>query len=398
MAIDDKDTEVPSTPVPPTTENADVSATPPDVGKEGDIKAESPTASEPPKVVDDAGDELSPEEVEIMARLTGSKNDEPKTPPTEDKETTGDKKSEEPPKSTEEPTVEDDPTAEDVDGIKLPNSHELAAYKGKTRERIEQFTTKLKEVVPEAQAFRNIITPIKEAGITPEQFRAWNDLAVDLRSKDPARRQFAVAAIHNMAKETGYVGESTPIQAPEPTEALDILKNLEASNDIDPADAARIREALKPKATATKAPATQQTQAPQRDYEQESRIAAQQAAFQVAKANAHEILNSTVATLPATDHATFVADVNAEIARIEGALAQNNRLDEVRNINRFASRMQTAINAVLKNRQQVRRPITPNTQSLSATPPPTSGSTGPQFGTEEYDLALLQGKVSVPQR
>lgn len=388
MTVDAKETEVPSTPASPsapaTPEVVTTPAVPPE-GKSGDtptappaVSAETPAPT--PKVVDEAGDELTPEEQDVMARLTGQKTEEKKT--------------------TETPVVSDTPaappvetppveTVEEVGGIKLPSSHELAGYKPETRKRIEQFTAKLKETAGPATAFTSLVDGFRAVGVTPEQFHAWQDLGLDLRSKDPAVRQAAITGLHQLALKTGL-----KVDAPEPDNSAVIAKitELEKSLDLDPAHAEALRGALKAKAPAPKAP---EAAPPAREQAPDPRQLVQQAVFaerlERAKYEAQTSLAEVAAQLPAAEHQTFQADVYAEVAKIEAGLSPEARDNTLQ----WGARMRTAAKNVLSRRQAPASQTRPVTQSLRPTTPNPSQSDDPQPGTEEYELGILTGKIPV---
>lgn len=390
MTVDAKETEVPSTPASPsapaTPEVVSTPAVPPE-GKSGDTPTAPPAVSAekpatPTKVVDDAGDELTPEEQDVMARLTGQKTEEKKTAETPVVSDT--------PAVPTTPVVETPPveTVEDVGGIKLPSSHELAGYKPETRKRIEQFTAKLKETVGPATAFTSLVDNYRAAGVTPEQFHAWQDLGLDLRAKDPATRKAALDSLHQLAIKTGL-----KVDAPEPDNSAVIAKitELEKSMDLDPAHAEALRGALKARPAAPKPP-----EAPPVQQAPDPRQLVQQAVFaeriERAKYEAQESLAEATAQIPVADHKTFQADVLAEIARVEANLPPA----EKDNTLKWGSRMRAAAKTVLSRRQAPAPSQTrPVTQSLRPSTPSTSQSDDPQPGTEEYEIGILTGKVAV---
>ncbi len=391
MTIDAKETEVPSTPASPsapaTPEVVSTPAVPPE-GKSGDTPTappavSAPTPAAPAKVVDEAGDELTPEEQDVMARLTGQKTEEKKTAETPVVSDTPAAPT--PTTPVETPPVE---TVEEVGGIKLPSSHELAGYKPETRKRIEQFTTKLKETVGPATAFTSLVDNYRAAGVTPEQFHAWQDLGLDLRAKDPATRKAALDSLHQLAIKTGL-----KVEAPEPDNAAVIAKiaELEKSLDLDPAHAEALRGALKARPAPAKAP-----EAPPAPAGPDPRQLVQQAVFaerhERAKYEAQESLAEATAQIPVADHKTFQADVLAEIARVEATLPPA----EKDNTLKWGSRMRAAAKTVLSRRQAPPVPQTrPVTQSLRPSTPNLSQSEEPQPGTEAYEIGILTGQIAV---
>lgn len=392
MTIDAKESEVPSTPASPSAPAApEVVSTPtaPTEGKSGDTPAAPPAASAetpaaPTKVVDEAGDELTPEEQDVMARLTGQKTEEKTKTETPVVSATPTPTT---PEVAATPVVE---TTEEVGGIKMPSSHELAGYKPETRKRIEQFTTKLKETVGPANAFTSLVDNYRAVGVTPEQFHAWQDLGLDLRSKDPATRKAAIDGLHQLAVKTGFKAE-----APEPDTSAVIAKiaELEKSMDLDPAHAEALRNAV----TARKAPAPKAPEPEPAPPAVDPRQLVQQAVMaervERAKYEAQESLAEAAAQVPVADHKTFQADVMAEVAKIEAGLAD--KPAELNNTLKWGARMRAAAKIVLDRRQAQAPTARPVTSSLRATTPATAHSDDPQPGTEEYELGVLTGKIAI---
>lgn len=388
MTTDAKETEVPSTPAP--LPETPVSETPvtetPVVDKGGETPAAPPAASAketppPTKVVDEAGDELTPEEQDVMARLTGQKTEEKTTatPVVAEKVVT--------------PPVETPPaeTVEEVAGIKLPSSHELAGYKPETRKRIEQFTTKIKEIEGPATAFTSLVDGYRALGVTPEQFHAWQGLGQDLRAKDPTVRQAAIESLHQIALKTGLKVEAAE---PDNTAVLAKINELQQSMDLDPAHAEALRTVLNTRKPAPAKPAAESVAPPQPD----PRILVQQAVMnerlERAKYEAQESLAEAAALIPVNDQQAFQAEVMGELAKIE----TNMRPEDLNNTMKWGSRMRTAAKTVLSRRQAQNPTTVRPTQSLRPTTPNVSQSDEPQPGTEAYEIGVLTGKIQVKQR
>lgn len=396
MTTDAKDTEVPSTsaPLPEAAAPETKVEAAPIVDKGGDTPAAPPAASaketpasvEPKPVLDDNGIELSPEEQETMARLTGQDTKK------KDEAPAAEKPAAEAPKTPEAPAAPVVETAEEIGGIKLPTSHELAGYKPETRKRIEQFTKTIKEAVPLADSFTGLVDGFRAVGVTPEQFHAWQDLGIELRSKDPGVRKAALDTLHDLAVKTGL-----KVEAPEPdnTAVLAKIQELEKSLDIEPAHAEALRAALAAKPAKQPAPPPANP-APvnQPDPRQMVQEALMQDRIAQGKYSAQEALAEAAAKLPVADHETFQQEVIAEVAKLEASL-QNNPA-ELNNTLKWGARMRTAANIVLSRRNaantsQTRLP----TQSLRSTTPNAGQTDDPQPGTEEYELGILTGKIQV---
>jgi hypothetical protein len=384
MTTDAKETEVPSTsaPLPDTAAPATPVVEAPIADKGGETPAAPPAASAetpvtPTKVVDDHGDELTPEEQDVMARLTGQKTEEKTVVATP----VATEKVETPP-----PAVE---TAEEIAGIKLPTSHELAGYKPETRKRIEQFTAKLKETEGPASAFTSLVDRFRGNGISPDQFHAWQDLGLDLRAKDPAVRQAAIESLHQIALKTGL-----KVETPEPDNAAVVAKiaELEKSLDLDPAHAEALRSAL----AARKPAAPKATEPPPVQQAPDPRVLVQQAVMQErverAKYEAQESLAEAAAQVPVNDQAAFQSEVMAEIAKVEKGM----KPEDLNNTMKWGSRMRAAAKTVLSRRQaQTPSTVLPNTKPFRPTTPNLSQSEEPKPGTEEYELGILTGKIQI---
>lgn len=394
MTTDAKDTEVPSTPAPlPETAAPEVQTeAAPITDKGGETPAAPPAASavETPapttKVVDDAGHELTPEEQDVMARLTGQKTEEKTNPEVSKVET--------PPAET--PKVETPPleTAEEVDGVKLPTSHELAGYKPETRKRIEQFTAKLKEAAPAAKAFTGLVDRYRENGVTPEQFHAWQDLGLELRSKDPAVRKAAVDALHDLAFKTGLKVEAAE---PDNKAVLEKIAELEKGLEIEPAHAEALRTVLTARKAPAPAPRAAQPPADQPDPREIAQQAVMQERINYGRYAAQEALAEAASMVPVNDQTTFQQEVLGEVAKLEAGL-QNNQA-ELNNTLKWGARMRAAAKVVLARRQaQAPSPTKSVTPSLRPTTPNVGQTDEPQPGTEEYELGVLTGKIQVKRQ